>query len=163
MQAKRIPAIPILAVVLAAAIALWAMSRPTPGRTAVMYTLVVGALSGSALQAMTTRGRARLGWLGFALFGWVYLALSLWPLSRGSFRAFTRPTPDSGLFVSETVFELLRPAGLPEIHEFAMIGHAVTAVIAGALGMVAGRAVWGRNERSSAGGTDNDPPAGDHP
>jgi hypothetical protein len=41
-----------------------------------LFTLAVALLSAAVLGAIAGRGRARMAWAGFAVFGWVYLGLS---------------------------------------------------------------------------------------
>src|SRR3954453_22282438 len=48
------------------------------GASAV-FTLTVAVLSAAILGAMARRGRARMPWAGFALFGWVYLGTTFGP------------------------------------------------------------------------------------
>jgi hypothetical protein len=44
-----------------------------------VFTLTVAGLSVAVLGAMARRGRARMTWTGFALFGWVYLGTTFGP------------------------------------------------------------------------------------
>jgi hypothetical protein len=44
-----------------------------------VFTLAVAVLSVAVLGAMARRGRARMTWAGFALFGWVYLGTTFGP------------------------------------------------------------------------------------
>ena len=44
-----------------------------------VFTLTVVVLSAAILGAMARRGRARMTWAGFALFGWIYLGTTFGP------------------------------------------------------------------------------------
>ncbi len=44
-----------------------------------VFTLTVAVLSAAILGAMARRGRARMTWAGFALFGWIYLGTTFGP------------------------------------------------------------------------------------
>src|SRR4051812_10405378 len=48
------------------------------------FTLTVAALSAAILGAMARRGRVRMTWAGFALFGWVYLGTTFGPWADGN-------------------------------------------------------------------------------
>jgi hypothetical protein len=103
-----------------------------------MYSLTVLVLTISVLEAMTASSRERVGWVGFALFGWVYLALSLWPM----FRMVTMP--NRTILVTQYVLDLfaLDPGG--NATEYFLISHSVTALVMAGLGMLAGRALAAR-------------------
>src|SRR4051794_25401759 len=49
-----------------------------------VFTLTVAVLSTAILGAMARRGRARMTWAGFALFGWVYLGTTFGPWAAGN-------------------------------------------------------------------------------
>src|SRR2546423_1907622 len=49
-----------------------------------VFTLTVAVLSAAILGAMGRRGRARMTWAGFALFGWVYLGTTFGPWADGN-------------------------------------------------------------------------------
>ena len=49
-----------------------------------VFTLTVAVLSAAILGAMARRGRARMTWAGFALFGWVYLGTTFGPWADGN-------------------------------------------------------------------------------
>ena len=53
------------------------------GASAV-FTLTVAVLSAAILGAMARRGRARMTWAGFALFGWIYLGTTFGPWADGN-------------------------------------------------------------------------------
>src|SRR6516162_9519888 len=49
-----------------------------------IFTLTVVVLSAAILGAMARRGRARMMWAGFALFGWIYLGTTFGPWAEGN-------------------------------------------------------------------------------
>ena len=49
-----------------------------------VFTLTVAVLSSAILAVMARRGRARMTWAGFALFGWVYLGTAFGPWADGN-------------------------------------------------------------------------------
>jgi hypothetical protein len=53
------------------------------GASAV-FTLTVAVLSAAILGAMARRGRPRMTWAGFALFGWIYLGTIFGPWADGN-------------------------------------------------------------------------------
>jgi hypothetical protein len=60
---------------LRAATVLWASA---------VFTVTVLVLSAAVLGAMAHRGRGRLAWAGYAVFGWVYLAMTFGPWPNGN-------------------------------------------------------------------------------
>jgi hypothetical protein len=65
-------AVPLLAVGFASlrtASALWASA---------VFTLTVTLLAAATLGAVACRGRSRIAWLGFGVFGWTYLRATFW-------------------------------------------------------------------------------------
>src|SRR4051794_24921422 len=49
-----------------------------------VFTLTVAVLSAAILGAMARRGRVRMTWAGFALFGWTYLGTTFGPWADGN-------------------------------------------------------------------------------
>src|SRR5438105_3388914 len=49
-----------------------------------VFTLTVAVLLAAILGAIARRGRARMTWAGFALFGWVYLGTTFGPWADGN-------------------------------------------------------------------------------
>jgi hypothetical protein len=69
-----------MAIVLLIGVGLAAMQSASVLWASAVFTLTVAVLSAGLLGAMARRGRARMKWAGFALFGWVYLGTTfgLW-------------------------------------------------------------------------------------
>jgi hypothetical protein len=49
-----------------------------------VFTLTVTVLLAAILGAMARRGRARMTWAGFALFGWIYFGTTFGPWADGN-------------------------------------------------------------------------------
>src|SRR5262249_4779035 len=62
-----------MALVLLAGIGFAALRSASVLWASAVFTLTVTVLSAALLAAMARRGRARMTWAGFALFGWIYL------------------------------------------------------------------------------------------
>jgi len=69
----------LLLAVLSAGVAFAALKSPSDTWASALFTLAVAVLLVATLGAVHRRERGRAYWLGFALFGWVYLILSLVP------------------------------------------------------------------------------------
>jgi hypothetical protein len=69
----------LLAVILFAAVSIAALREATDLWDRGGFTLTAGLLLGSVLLAAHRTGRRRAFWVGFALFGWAYLGVSLIP------------------------------------------------------------------------------------
>ena len=143
----------IMAVVMTTALGLAALRSPT--ETCAGITLIVTcATLGLAVVGAICRGATeRAWWLGFAIFGWGYLALAFWSPAHET----TLPTM-TGLVALCTKIGLnvpTVPAGRRQIagidSSFIRIGHYVLALIAASLGAVLASAFFGatsfRSER----------------
>jgi hypothetical protein len=66
---------------LLAAVGYLCLRKPTSAWTGLAWVLAVGFLLTAALEAIFRRGRERLFWIGFLVFGWSYMILSFnhWP------------------------------------------------------------------------------------
>lgn len=134
--------------------------------SSAVFTLTVIVLSAAILGAMGRRGRARMTWAGFALFGWIYLVTTFglggegngvtapphvtrwvfdyWDAQRWSYPRFESASPGEKLFSP-----LPPPPGLvisPDAHQFRRIGHCLTAILFGFVGAIAGRILAPRND-----------------
>jgi hypothetical protein len=65
-----------MAVVVVAGIGLAALHNPTRLWASALFTLAVALPLGAVLVAMSCQGKARLPWIGFALFGLFFLNVS---------------------------------------------------------------------------------------
>lgn len=69
----------LLLAVLSAGVAFAALRSPSDTWASALFTLAVALLLVATLRAVHRRDHIRAYWLGFALFGWAYLILSLVP------------------------------------------------------------------------------------
>ena len=67
----------LMASVVLFALAFAALRNPTPASAGWMFLGTLGTLLFGFVGVVSHRGRTRLGWLGFVLFGWSYLILNL--------------------------------------------------------------------------------------
>ena len=70
----------LMAFVLVAAVGFAGLRSASALWASAIFTLTVAVLATATLGAMAARGRARITWAGFAVFGWVYLGTTfgLW-------------------------------------------------------------------------------------
>ncbi len=69
----------LMAVVLVLAIGFAALKNANETWAGAMFLLTCGILGLSVVGAVCRREAERAWWLGFALFGWGYMALAFWP------------------------------------------------------------------------------------
>ncbi|MFI5460739.1 MAG: hypothetical protein ACHRXM_35450 [Isosphaerales bacterium] len=64
-----------------AAVGYLCLRKPTSAWTGLAWMLALGFLLTAGLEAIFRRGRERLFWVGFLVFGWSYMILSFnhWP------------------------------------------------------------------------------------
>jgi hypothetical protein len=145
----------LMGIVLIAAISLAALRNANAIWAGVMLLLTCAVLGMAILGVVCRRQAQRAWWLGFALFGWGYLALAVsWPLSHW----IQLPTV--------TLLEVLalklgaRPSGMgggmgvdPLIPPLLQVGHCLWALLAAVLGGMLARALFalpaGRSESSA--------------
>jgi hypothetical protein len=156
MRAVRVSIGGLMAVVLVAAIGLAALRDPNAIWAGMMLLLTCGVLTLAIVGVVCRRQAGRAGWLGFARFGWGYLALAAaWPLSHW----IQLPTV--------TLLEALGPklggppsglgggmGGDPLIPPSLQVGHCLWALLAAILGGMLARALFappaGRSESSDS-------------
>ncbi len=69
----------LVAVILILGVGCAALREATDLWVSSIFSLTLGVLLLSILLAVHRREKRRAFWLGFALFGWIYLALTLMP------------------------------------------------------------------------------------
>ena len=69
----------LMALVVFMAVGLVALSRPSPEWASFVFSASLTALLTSLLGVIASRGRSRIGAVGFALFGWSHLLMSFGP------------------------------------------------------------------------------------
>jgi hypothetical protein len=73
-----------MAIVILIGVGLAALRSASALWSSALFTLTVVVLSAAILGAMAFRGRARMTWAGFALFGWIYLGTAFGPWAEGN-------------------------------------------------------------------------------
>ena len=136
--------------------------------SSAVFTSTVALLSVAILGAMVRRGRARMTWAGFALFGWIYLATAFGPwANRNGVEAppyVTRWALDYwdvklwpggvGRFDTAPPGEVLfspwpGPAvPIPDAYQIRRIGHCLAAILFGLVGSATGRIMAQKDERT---------------
>ena len=130
-----------------------------------VFTLTVVVLSAAILGAMARRGRARMTWAGFALFGWVYLGTAFGPWADGNgvkappyvtkwlfdFTTSWPPWVDNGPS-GEMLFTPPPPVLVPiaafrSALQFRQVGHCLAAILFGLVGAGLGRFLAMRDEQ----------------
>jgi hypothetical protein len=154
-----------MAVVLFIGLGFAALRSASPLLASAVFTLTVAILSAAVLGAMARRGRARMIWAGFALFGWIYLGTTFGPWEAGN--GVTAPpyvtrwaldywdaklwsvgpvqigrmeTGPSGEMLFPRYPPVVLPPSLPpDAFQFRRIGHCCVTILFGVAGAVLGR------------------------
>ena len=129
-----------------------------------VFTLTVAVLSVAVLGTMARRGRARMTWAGFALFGWVYLGTTFGPwadvhgvtappyVTRWPLDYWDAKLRSGGWMDTVPTGEMLFPrfptaVTQPDVFQARRIGHCLAAIVFGLVGAVSGRLLAPRNEQ----------------
>jgi hypothetical protein len=72
----------LMGIVLVAAIGLAALHSSSETWAGVVLLVTLGAIGIALVGAFCRSGSARGGWIGFAVFGWIYLSAAFWPNIR---------------------------------------------------------------------------------
>jgi hypothetical protein len=84
----------MLCVVAFIAVACVTLARANAMWASLTFTAALAAISFGLLAAIVRRGAKQAFWMGFALFGWLYIWLAHWPSDFSDFgAAATGPTP----------------------------------------------------------------------
>jgi hypothetical protein len=155
-----------MAIVLLVGVGLAALRSSSVLWSRTVFTLTVGVLSAAILGAMACRGRARMTWAGFALFGWIYLGttfgpwadvngvkappyvtrwgLDYWDAMRGYGGRIETGPPGEVLF--SQVPPIAGKASF-DAFQFRRIGHCLAASLFGLVGAALGRLAAAENDR----------------
>ena len=93
----------LMAVVFVFAVGFAGLRAASPLWASVVFTFTVALLAAAILGSAACRGRVRMAWIGFAVFGWTYLLATfwLWPGPNG----VTAPP-----FVTKALLDYSQPA-----------------------------------------------------
>ena len=81
MKHIRISIAQVMGLVIFMAVGIAALRSPTPLAASALLTFTLAALAFASLAAVCLRINSRAYWIGFAIMGWGYLAMSYGPLS----------------------------------------------------------------------------------
>jgi len=162
------------------ALAVLSVLAPAGFWAGLAWMAAIGGLLGASLLACYRPGEARARWIGFAVFGWSYLALSFnhWPFefvegslltTRAWDEIYLRIHPDPTLQGGRIIIgtwgladhksiqqDLIVFHSINQIH-LRWAWHALAALALGAVGSIAGRGLWRSRSREGA-TTDPDRP-----
>ena len=169
MARFRLTIAQLMAFVLFAGFGFAAMRSASVLWSSAIFTLTVVVLSAAILVAMARRGRVRMTWVGFALFGWIYfgttfgpwahvngvtpppylsrLALDYWDAQLWS-NSRIDTGPHGELLFSR--FNSAVPWGPSDAFQFRRIGHCLAAIMFGLGGAVLGRHLAAKDERPNS-------------
>ncbi len=179
MRSLRLSIAGLMGIVLVAAIGLAALRNPSETWAGVLLLATLGAFCIALVGAFCRTGAQRGGWIGFAVFGWVYMAAAFqpyehWPkLPTQNLLEWLAPTiggingPISGFGGMGGMGGGMRGGGgdaggsffagawVGRAEAFFQIGHCLLALLAACLGALLGNRFFGaavdKTERNPAG------------
>jgi hypothetical protein len=111
------------------------------------YTIAIISLAAALLGAIVRGGRARVSWIGYAVFGWTYLLLDLlpaWTVSIFGFQQIARPhlligraTAQVQPYISKS--QILLP--------YDQVSHSLGIILSGLLGAVLAHLLASKDDR----------------
>ena len=115
------------------------------------YTIAIISILAALLFAFANKGKARMTSAGFAVFGWAYLLISLFPDRRfGSLGSVAIPLPN---LIIEWATAYLQPYIHPlnpatsDWLQYKQVSHSLGIILFGLIGAVIGRLVAPRDDR----------------
>jgi hypothetical protein len=136
---KRYRIATLMTITLYFAIGMGALLDPAPLQAKVwastIYTLTAFILMTSTVMAFLQRGRERMGWIGFSVFGWAYLLLLGFELVEFGNKPRLLTT-----WVLQEILESTRYvfSHSLEMETFSTVGHAFFALLFGLAGALIG-------------------------
>ena len=112
------------------------------------YTLVLLMISAASLGALARKGRARMPWAGFAVFGWTRLLVGALPHFRDQVFDFG-PIPSPGSLAESGYEYLTQYLGQSLGQVDAQIFCSLEIILYGLVGAIMGRLLAAKEERSS--------------
>jgi hypothetical protein len=119
-----------------------------------IFSITLGMLSVSILLTVHRIGKRRAFWLGFALFGWIYLGLSVVPsiesrlITTKALAYLDSQVPDRAIVIGGRVWDSWS-SQLAQNENFVRIGHSLLSLIAGILGGLLSRHLYARKWQSA--------------
>jgi hypothetical protein len=143
MTRPRLTIAQSMAIVLYLGIGLAGLRNANAFWASATFTLAVILISAALLGAYARRGRDRLSWAGFALFGWAYLLVD--QLTFGLGRIEHPP-----LLIAWLIISLDAPLGIAP-HHYSQVSHSLAIIVFGLIGAVVGRLVAVKDDRPKPG------------
>jgi hypothetical protein len=150
MTRFRFTLAPLMAIVLFIGFGFAALRNADAFWTRATYTLALLMISIAPLGALTRKGRARMAWVGFAVFGWTRLLVGALPHFRDRVFGFG-PIASPGL-LTESGYEYLLwylPIHRSLGHVDAQVFCSLEIILFGLVGAVMGRLMAAKEERSN--------------
>ncbi len=164
MRSVRFSIAGLMGLVLFTAIALAALRRSTENWAGVLFLATLGALGIGLVGAFCRGGSERGGWIGFVVFGWLYLGAAFEPYHlsptlptqyllellapriggiTGPYPAFGMSRTGGGMGGGGRVGGFGGNGGGPRSETFCQIGHCFLTLLAASLGALLGRRLSG--------------------
>jgi hypothetical protein len=126
-----------------------ALRNADPFWASASFTVAIFSISGALVGAIARKGRARVTWAGFAVFGWACVVTGLLPP-----RTLTTPfggsiymAPD---LLTEWLFFRIHPSLLPG-NDVYQVARSLGIIVFGLLGALVGRLVAVKEDSASPG------------
>ena len=103
------------------------------------FTVAIISISTALVGAIARKGRARLSWVGFAVFGWACVIIGLLP-PRIATTPFGSRNYIMPALLTEWSFFRFHPALLPGVEVY-QVAHSLGIILFGLVGAVVGRLV----------------------
>ncbi|MFI5456424.1 MAG: hypothetical protein ACHRXM_13325 [Isosphaerales bacterium] len=143
MRTARFSIAGLMGAVLVAALGFAALRSASSTSAGVTLLWICGVLCLSIVGVVCRKGAERASWLGFALFGWGYLALAFW--SSGNFKELPTATLLQAINsrMNATPQQTAGPRGGGSLDwSFFQVAHCLWALLAAILGGVLARAFF---------------------
>jgi hypothetical protein len=151
MTRPRLTIAQLMTLILLLSFGFAALRNATPIWASATHTLAIISILAALLCAFARKGKARMTWAGFAVFGWAYLLIDLLPeRSVGIFGGGPIPWPslmiEWGAAQLQPYFHPIAP-GAPDLLAYDQTSHSLGIILFGLLGAVIGRFVAPRDDR----------------
>jgi hypothetical protein len=113
------------------------------------FTLAFLMLSAAPLGALARKGKARMAWAGFAVFGWSRFLVGALPLTTNSvFGPMSSPGLLSDQGLARVLPYLVTPVGLASFR--VQVFLSLDIIVFGSVGAIVGRLMAGKDERPNS-------------
>jgi hypothetical protein len=140
----------LMAIVLYLAFGFAALRNADEFWASATYTLVIVMIAGALVGSFARSGRARMPWVGFAVFGWTFLLISHlpgWTIGGIGFGPIPKP-----ILLIEWGIARLQPYVYPspggrDLTSYEQVSYSLGVVLFGLVGAVVGRLLAAKDER----------------